>query len=126
MDAISYLKQAREIEIKINQKRQELEAMKRDAIGSSGRKMEKIVTGYVDLEEKLEHDLFDLHKSRVAVIDTIHKLDDSLCLIVLHAKWIDGQSLEQIAATTDYSFPYIRKKYWKGMRGIKEILKESK
>lgn len=122
MDAISYLKQAREIEIKIDQKRQELEAMKRDAIGSSGRKMEKLVAGYVDLEKRLEKDIYDLHKKRVAVIDMIHKIDDSLCLVVLHAKWIDGQSLEQIAAETDYSFPYIRRKYWKGMRKIKDFL----
>lgn len=123
MDAKSYLKQAREIEVKINQKRQELEAMKRDAVGSSGRKMEKLVAGYVDLEQKLEHDIYELHQKRVIVIETIHKVDDPLCLMVLHAKWIDWQSLEQIAATTGYSYPYVRKKYWKGMRQIKEIMK---
>ena len=116
------MRQARKLEIMINQKETELKRLKQDAVGRDGRRMEELVAKYIDMEEKLNEDICDLHKRRIEIMDTIHKVDDSLCLVVLHAKWIDGESLEQIAAKIGYSFPHIRRKYWKGMKEIKKII----
>ena len=126
MEAVNYLRQARKLEIMIRHKEKELKKLKHDAIGKDGKQMEHIVAKYVDMEEKLNADLCGLHSKRIEIMDTIHRVDDSLCMVILHAKWIDGESLEKIACETDYSFPYVRKKYTKGMKEVKKIINREK
>jgi len=122
MEAKDYLRRAKKNEIMIRQKREELESLKKDASGKDGRHKREVSAKYKALEQQLEVDILKLHESRVEIIDTIHKLDDSICLIVLHAKWIDGDSLEQIAVATGYSFAHIRRKYWEGMKKIGKMI----
>lgn len=122
--AVNYLCQARKLGIMIEQKEAELNALRQDAIGKDGKQMEKIVARYVDLEEKLRADLCELHSKRIEIMDAIHEVDDSLCMVVLHARWLDDVGLEEIAYRTGYSFPHIRRAYWKGMKAMQKIIAE--
>lgn len=122
--AVNYLCQARKLGIMIEQKEAELNALRQDAIGKDGKQMEEIVARYVDLEEKLRADLCELHSKRIEIMDTIHEVDDSLSMIVLHARWLDDVGLEEIAYKMGYSFPHIRRAYWKGMKAMQKIIAE--
>ncbi len=135
MKATEFLSNIRKLEIKINQKRQQLEEMKRIPIqgrmdrervqgSSSGSDTEKRVLEYMELEKKIENDILRYQKEKDRIIDAIHSVNNSRYMAILHAKWIDGDSLEQISVEMGYSFDTIRKYYSRAMRAIQQEIEK--
>jgi len=117
MDAREYLGRIRKLDLKISQKQNILKDLekKADGVNSADLKM---------VRKEVELDIARYFVLRNEVIDLIHKLDKSKFIMVLHAKWIDGDSLEKISAETSYSFDTVRKWYWMAMKEIQKIINE--
>lgn len=138
MTAKDYLKQARLIQKRIEQKELLLRELREKAIdgnktadgggGSSstkkGSRIEFLVSKYIDLEEEIKEDVYELYKKRNEIIDTIHRLEDSRYIMILYAHWIDGESFEQIAVSMNYNFYYVRRLYTKAMGQIQQAINE--
>ena len=138
MTAKEYLSQARVLKIKIEQKKRLLEemeysassagAIRYDSIrvqgGSARNKLEEEAIKAASLTEDIRRDIRRYYAIRNEIIDTIHSLDNSRYILVLHAKWIDGESLERIAADMHYSFGHTKNLYSRAMRTINTILAE--
>jgi DNA-directed RNA polymerase specialized sigma24 family protein len=133
--ATEYLSKARKLEIKILQKRQQLEGLKqvpasmradRERVQHTltGDDMDKRIIEYLELERKIEDDILRYQKEKDRIIDTIHGLDNSNYLTILHAKWIDGDSLEKISVAMNYSFDTIRKYYSRAMKAIQQEIND--
>ena len=137
MDAREYLGQIHTLEIKIRQKRMQLEEMRQAAIGGksvsdfkervqtsiSGNITGDTIDRYVDLEREIEEDIIAYQQKKNEIIDTIHQLNNPRQIKVLYAKWVDRDSLEKIATDEHYSFFYVRKLYTKGMKEIQEMIR---
>lgn len=138
MTAREYLGQARKLMMHIRQKEKLLAEMRLNAVGGrsldpdgervqtsrkEGSPLEEAAIRRMDLEREIQKDIVAYYGKRNEIIDTIHGLDDSRYILVLHAKWIDGESLERIAADTHYYFGTIRKWYWNAMKEMERLLK---
>lgn len=124
----------------IRHKEKELEGLRARAIGGGssfsggekvqtsigGRQMDDKVAEYVDLEAEIEMDVIRYREKRNEIINAIHMLENPKHIIVLHAKWIDGDSLERIAADTYQGFHYVRKLYTSGMKEMDMLLASGK
>lgn len=136
MTAKEYLSQAKRLRIKIEQKKKLLQELQIKATGGgsldlkpdkvqtslSGSRLEESVIEYVDLIREIEDDIRRYYTKRNEIIDTIHSLGDSRYIMVLHAKWIDEESLERIAADMNFSFGYIRNLYHFAMKRIEKSI----
>ena len=137
MTAKEYLRQAKVLQIKIRQKEKLLAELREKAIGGGclnpdgvrvqtsardGSRLEEEVIKYVELAHEIKEDIRRYYAKRNEIIDTIHALDDSRYIIVLHAKWIDGESLERIAADMNYNFNHVRKLYWAAMKEVGQLM----
>lgn len=134
MTAKEYLSQAKTLRLMIANKQKLLAELKEKAIASGsldlkpdkvqtsidGSRMEYAVAEYADLEREINADIRRYFEKRNEIIDMIHSLEDSRYIMVLHAKWIDGESLERIAADMHYYFGTVRKWYWKAMKEIEK------
>ncbi len=140
MTAKEYLSQAKKLRIKIEQKERLLKELQEKALcnGSqdvksdrvqtsvdTGSRLEEMVVEYTDLEKEIRADIGRYLVRRNEIIDTIHELDDSRHIVVLHAKWIDEELLEQIAIDMGYSFGHVRNLYCSAMRNIEKIINKN-
>ena len=139
MTAKEYLSQAKRLRIKIEQKKRILAEIKAKMVGRGSldvkgekvqsapdakSRVEESVVKFVDLEIRIEEDIRRYYEKCNEIIDTIHSLNDSRYILILHAKWIDGESLERIAADTGYSFGHVSNMYWKAMRRMQQTIDE--
>ena len=113
MDARDYLGQLRELDVKIKYKRKLIIEMDNKGVLVSSREIKK-------LRKQVVNDITAYMKKRNEIIDTIYTLKKPEQIAILHAKWVDGESLEKIADVTGYSFHTVRKAYSIAMRLIQK------
>lgn len=147
MDAREYLSQVKSLRSKINHKRKQLIDKKYNTVmgGTMTGDAERVqrspslsapyedkIIEIADLTRQIEQDILSYQLVLNEIVDTIHKIDEtvelsnvkdkSVYMDVLYDKWIEGKSLEQISVMSYRSFDHIRHIYWNGMKAVQEVL----
>lgn len=122
MTVKEYLNQIRDMDIRISQRQKQLEELRILAFGDkspaidkpqiqtspAGDILESAVIKYVDLDKEI-NDLIDEYvNTKNRIIHEIHRLNNPKYVELLHKRYVDYMSLEDIASEMNYSHDRIR------------------
>ncbi len=137
MTAKEYLSQARNLELKVRQLRQQAEEIKRlaqsvsspsmsEKVQSSqtGGALEKSVERYLALAERAEFGALAFQELRLEIISRIGKLDRFEYIEVLTYRYIDYLRFEEIACKMNYSFRQVRRFHQRALESFEEKNKD--
>lgn len=116
-----YLRQLRTAEIKIEQKEEELERLKSSLESiSTGTDSERVQTTprdkvsedvpqMVDLKREIESDIKELLILKNKIINEIQSMDNPVYINILHKRYVQYKSLEEIAVEMSYVYVHTRR-----------------
>ena len=122
MTAKQYLSRIRLLDIKINNKMQELKELRQkvDSLSSVTMVADRVQTSHeydriskdigeiLELEARIVRQMKELEKEKHRVINEIESLENKLYIQILFKKYIEYKSLEQIAVELSYSYQWIK------------------
>ena len=122
MTAKQYLSRIRLLDIKINNKMQELKELRQKVDGLSSvtlvadrvqtshehDRISKDIGEILELEARIVRQMKELEKEKHRVINEIESLENRLYIQILFKKYIEYKSLEQIAVELSYSYDRVR------------------
>lgn len=132
--AKQYLKQVELLDIKLAQKRRELDQLRQD-YGLAGidyskdhvQGNSKTEASFVRMAERaseLEREISDaivkLINCRETIINEIHSLQDERYIKLLYMRYVDYASLCQIARQMSYAYHYTAKLHWQALRAFEK------
>lgn len=90
-------------------------------------KTAEIVTRIIDLENELNTLIDTFIDEKTAIIELIEQVKDNngLFFTVLHKKYIEYETLSDIAADTRYSYQYIREIHIKALEKVAKLINNS-
>ena len=121
MTAKEYLKQIQNIHTKIENKKERLERigdlltspavgeLNQDKVMSSIRldKQEHLIVEQVDLEEELQHLMYEEAVLMFKIGRQIDEMEDPLHARILHLRYEENKTFQQIGELMNYSYSYI-------------------
>lgn len=135
MKAKEYLQQLKNIDVKIKQKIEEINALKNLAestVASSdaervqtsmcGDKIPLIVTKYLDMEREVNNDIDKYINLRHEIIEELHSMNNVLFIDILFKRYVEFKTLELIAVETGYSYQHIRNQHGYALLEFQKIL----
>lgn len=122
MTAKEYLEQIELLDIKIEQKEEQLSGLRATAGGDAAIRydklkiqttpspdaMERNVIRIVELESKIFEDKCKLAHLKDQIVDQIQSLDDPRYIRVLYLRYVKYEKFEQIALDMSYDYTYTR------------------
>lgn len=134
MTAKQYLGQIRSLDIKIRQRKREIEELKLSATctgsisaqgekvqtSASGDKLLNAVARYVDLEAETQSMIDAMQKRRHDIIAEIQALDDVRYIQVLFKRYVEYKKFELIAVEMGYDFVWVRKLHKQALMNFEE------
>lgn len=124
MTAKQYLKQLQKLDILIRQKKEEVQQLRESltSIGAINVSGERVMGGLVDpnahyvdqilkineLEKIIGYEINNFTQFKHTIINQIQSLSNCNYIEVLYKRYVQFQSLEQIAVDLNYSYQYIR------------------
>ncbi len=142
MTAKEYLQQVRLLDLKIDQKMDQLSDLRAKAVNSgqalsadkvqtsvSGDRTARIVENCVDLEAEIEELIRSFIRLKSRIIDEIHELDDYRYVELLYRKYIQYMRLEEISCKMKkrngepYSYDHIAALHGEALKSFSEIIK---
>ena len=130
MTAKQYLSQLRTLDIKINQKQDELYRLRcaaervtpvqNEGIGGGGTsdKVGNITALIADLDTEINADIDRLVDLRHRVINQIQALEDNRYIDILHRRYVEYKSLEQISVEMHYSYQPVRRMHGRALQAF--------
>lgn len=135
MTVKEYLNGLEAIEIKINQKKQELKEAKISRGITSGETKEQVQTSFsgsssnvtgnqavdiVSIEEEIQSKIVEYVTQKHLLIDQIHDLKDTLYIDILYRRYVRNEkNFEQIAYDMGYTYKYIINKHGEALVAFK-------
>jgi len=140
MTAKQYLGQIRSLDIKIRQRKREIEDLKLSATctgsisaqgekvqtSASGDKLLNAVARYVDLEAETQSMIKDMQKRRHKIIAEIQELEDSRYIEILYKRYVEFKSFEYIAYEMHYNYTWICELHGKALKAFETSLNKPK
>ena len=122
MTAKQYLSRIRLLDIKINNKMQELKELRQKVDGLSSvtlvadrvqtshehDRISKDIGEILELEARIVRQMKELEKEKHRVINEIESLENRLYIQILFKKYIEYKSLEQMAVELCYSYEWVK------------------
>ena len=120
MTAKQYLSQLRILDIKINQKQDELYRLRCAAerttptqeagagCGGASDRVGNISAITADLDAEINADIDRLADMRHTIINQIHGLDDDRYIRLLYKRYVEYKSLKQVGVEMHYEYAYAR------------------
>lgn len=122
MTAKEYLMQVKLLDIKIQQKRAQVDDLKDRATSVSGQQTDAVrvqsskdgdtigrkVAKYADLEAEIEADTYELIQLKHSIINQIQQLTDSRYVELLYKRYVEYKRLELIAVEMNYDYDWVR------------------
>lgn len=119
---IKYLQKLKNLNVKIEQKKLQLEDLKSKmesvgAIRYDGVRVknsnpvssvEKLTIRYVDLEAEISQDIMKFQEMKDRIINEIHQIEDSRYVEILFKRYVEYKTYELIAVEMNYSYDYVR------------------
>ena len=136
MTAKQYLGQIRSLDIKIRQRKREIEELKLSATctgsisvqgekvqtSASGDKLLNAVARYVDLEAETQGMIDSMQKRRHDIIAEIQSLEDSRYIEILYKRYVEFKSFEFIACEMHYNYTWICELHGKALKAFETSL----
>ena len=136
-DAKKYLQQIRLYDSRISTKLEELQhtkemvlritpTLKEDVVSGGGGTQDQLaeaVARIVDLEAEINHDIDRYVNAKQEISATLEKLSDPDQLQVLHKRYVQYKTLEQIACEMNMSYRNVCYIHGKGLQSVNEIMK---
>lgn len=136
MTAKQYLGQIRSLDIKIRQRKREIEELKLSATctgsisaqgekvqtSASGDKLLNAVARYVDLEAETQGMIDAMQKRRHDIIAEIQSLEDSRYIEILYKRYVEFKSFEFIACEMHYNYTWICELHGKALKAFETSL----
>lgn len=136
-DAKKYLQQIRLYDSRISTKLEELQhtkemvlritpALKKDVVSGGGGTQDQLaeaVARIVDLEAEINHDIDRYVNAKQEISATLEKLSDPDQLQVLHKRYVQYMTWEQIACDMNMSYRNVCYIHGKGLQTVNQILK---
>ena len=140
MTAKQYLSQIRLLDLKINQRIQELEDVKKRAfsLGSPELKADVVqsspsqdqlaesVSRYVDLEDEINQLIDKYVDLRDTIISKIHELNDPRYVMLLHCRYVDFMSMTEISEKMNYEYKYTCQLHGKALESFTKHHEQSR
>ncbi len=137
MTAKQYLGQIRSLDIKIRQRKREIEELKLSATctgsisaqdekvqtSASGDKLLNAVARYVDLEAETQNMIDAMQKKRHKIIAEIQSLEDSRYIEILYKRYVEFKRFDQIARECNYSCTHIKRMHGQALQEFTKIHK---
>lgn len=122
MTAKEHLMQVKLLDIKIQQKRAQVDDLKDRATSVSGQQTDAVrvqsskdgdtigrkVAKYADLEAEIEADTYELLQLKHSIINQIQQLTDSRYVELLYKRYVEYKRLELIAVEMNYDYDWAR------------------
>lgn len=134
-DAKRYLQQIKLYDSRISTKREELSqlkgmvlritpALKKDVVSGSGTqdKLAEAVAKIVDLEAEIVRDIDRYVAAKQEISATLEKISDPDQLQVLHQRYVQYKTWEQIAYDTGFSYRWVCTLHGRALQEIEKIL----
>lgn len=139
MEPKKYLQQIRLYDSRINTKLEELHHLKEmvlritptlkdDVVSGGGGSQDKLadaVTKIVDLEDEVNRDIDRYVNAKQEISGTLEKISDPDQLQVLHKRYVQYKTWEQIAWETGFSYRWVCNLHGKALQEIEKILKSA-
>lgn len=139
-DAKRYLQQIRLYDSRINAKLAERDRLKDmltkitptllDEAVSGGfgsqDKLSDAVAKIVDLEAEIDREVDAFLDARQTVSKTLDKIDDTNQFNILHQRYVQGKTLEQVAVSMGYTYRWICSMHGRALQTVEKILKSEK
>lgn len=138
MDAKEYLQQVRNADIEINDKMEELADLEvlatklgslsdgdRVQASSSQDKMADIVCRIADLKTEIQAEISRLLELKKQVREVIEKVSEPVLISVLHKRYLQYKSWEQIAVEMNFTYRWCTKLHGKALIEVDGIIKSS-
>lgn len=138
MEAKEFLKQPEKLDLRIKNKLIEKQQWKEIALGitanmdgervqsssNSKSKMAEAVIKCVDMEEEIDNLIDELIDTKKEVIQTIEQLDSATEYNVLHMRYIQYLSLQDIADHYNRDYGWVTTTHGRALKSVQEILDE--
>ena len=138
MEAKEYLQQVRNADIKINDKMEELADLEvlatklgslsdgdRVQASSSQDKMADIVCRIADLKSEIQTEINSLLELKRQVREVIEKVSEPVLISVLHKRYLQYKSWEQIAVEMGFTYRWCTKLHGKALQEVENIINSS-
>lgn len=130
--AKAYLNQIRELDVKIRQRRDEIDVLRETAMSQSMQldadrirtdspdqdPMATKVIRYVEIQKEVEDLLLELMELKHTVIGQIHQLNDANLMTVLCMRYVELMTWEQIADDMGYSLQHVFRIHGKALEAF--------
>lgn len=139
MDAKEYLNQVKKLDLQIRNKMIEKQQWKDIALGitanmdgervqSSGAKskMADAINKCVDMEAEIDSLVDKLIDTKKEVIQTIERLDSPTEYDILHKRYIQFMSLQEIADHYNRDYGWVTTTHGRALKGVQQILSKKK
>ncbi|RKD25225.1 Protein of unknown function [Caminicella sporogenes DSM 14501] len=137
MKAKEYLSQVYKINQRIDSKLEQLEVLKSLAMkvntcfthtkvsGENNEKsrMENTIVKIIDLSHEINDEVDRFIDLKAEIMETIHKVEDVNCQLLLEKRYINGKSWDEISKELNYSIRGVFKIHSKALKEIDKILK---
>lgn len=131
-----YLSQIRDLEVRIKNKKRDLEQLKEMAISLGGFDYKERVqtskeTGdiigesiakVVDLESEISKDIIKLMELKQKISNTIDKVEKTECYEVLYQRYVLCKKFEEIAIDMKYDIRQIHRFHGEGLKEIENVI----
>lgn len=138
MKAKEYLSQAYKLNQRIDSKLEQLEVLKSMSMkvtscfshtkvcGGNMEKsqMEKTLVKIIDLSNEINDEIDRFIELKMLIMETIQKVEDVNCQLLLEKRYINGKSWEEISEELKYSISGVFKIHGQALKEIDKILKE--
>ncbi len=138
LDAKQYLQRVRLYDSRINAKLEELQharemalritpTLKRDAAAGNGAqdKLAEAVAKIIDLETEINKDIDRYIAAKQEIGAVIDRLSDPDQFRVMHKRYVQHETWEQIACETGFSYRWVCTLHGRALREIEKILKSA-
>lgn len=138
MDAKEFLRQPEKLDVRIKNKLIEQQQWRDLALGitanmdgervqSSGTKtkMADAIDKCIDMETEIDRLIDELIDTKKKVIEAIERLDSPVEYDVLHRRYIQYQSLQDVAAHYGYDYGWATTTHGRALRSLQKILEEA-
>lgn len=138
MDAKEYLQQVRNADIVIKDKMEELAELETlatkinalnegERVQSSGSqdKMADVVCKIADLKAEIKAEVDNLLKLKREVRSVINQVSEPVMMSVLHKRYLQYKSWEQIAVEMGFTYRWCTKLHGKALQEVENIIKSS-
>jgi hypothetical protein len=133
-NAKQYLNQLRNLDLKIEQKKEELSMLQneitagggidyaRDRVQSSPQNtQEDRICRYIGLAEEIEEEISDYTGIRHRIIGEIHLMKNERHMVVLYKRYVEFKGFGAIAREINFSYEYVRHLHRDALRAFEKM-----